>query len=558
MILLILAGCAEVGPPPGGEVDQKGPSLLESFPASGALGVATDSEVTLVFSETLVKPDKGVSVFVSPRPKEAPEVEWKGNRVRIRFEEPLLPDRTYVVSVNSELADLRRNRMDSAVTVAFATGQTIDTGVVAGKVLGQDGKPAVGWAVGLYPLGTFETYAFADSTYPTYLTTTGRDGSFTLPYLPSGAHNLIAFDDVKRDDLFNPAVEPFALPDRYVLIGGELPLGRLVLSAAMTDSLARDIVSVVPTGDGLVQVRLSGSIVPSYLNEHFDQTTLRFQSDSAIGEFRCAGFLESDVEQTGVLTGFFAELPDSLYRISLVYAADRPPLLRDSVAIKRPPDKTPPKVVRFTPGDKPQFVNQVKIELVFSEPIDRAGLREQSLVLWEDSVNVVNISQVWSDAFHLNLMPQRLDGGSNYRIDLTEFDFRDLAGNPLGDSLCSWRFATLDADSVGSVSGQIVVDISDRAGETAILSFVNTASKAGFRVEVDPLLTGNAFIPRPFSLDVPPGKYLVSGFLDSDSNGTFTPGSISPYRRAETQAFYADTVAVRARFETAGVEFRFE
>jgi hypothetical protein len=558
LISLFAAGCAEVGPPPGGEVDKKGPTLVESVPANGALGVAAGEEVVLVFSETLVKPDQGTAVFVSPRPEQSPQVEWKGNRLRILFGEPLLSNRTYVISINTTVADLRRNRLDSAVTVAFSTGQTIDTGVVSGQVLSQDTKPALGWAVGLYPLGEFEHYALSDSVYPTYLTTTGSNGSFRLPYLPSGAFSLIAFLDKNRDDLFNPAVEPFALTDRDILVGGGLSLDHLFLAGTMFDSLAPEIISVVFTDDGLVKTRLSRTIDPSYLKDHFDQTVLTLQSDSTTSDYRCTGFLESDQEQTSILTAFFPELLDGFYRLSLTYKGDAPALVRDSVSIKRQSDKIPPQIIRFLPGDKPLFVNQVKSGLIWSEPVDKAKVNEQSLVLWEDSMTVVQIKPVWSDAFHLNLMPQNLKAGHKYRLDISEFDFRDFAGNALGDSLRSYRFATLDADSVGSISGQVVVTIPHKANETALLSFQDPFSKSAFTVEVEALSAGALATPRPFSLDVPPGKYLLSGFLDADGNRKFTPGSINPYRLSETRAFLTDTVFVRARFETAGVEFRFE
>jgi uncharacterized protein (DUF2141 family) len=417
----------------------------------------------------------------------------------------------------------------------------------------------MGWAVGLYALAGFEHYALADSVYPTYLTTTGGNGSFTLPYLPSGAYSLIAFLDKNRDDLFNPAVEPFAVPDRDILVAGGLPLDHLFLAGTVLDSLTPEIIAVVLTEDGLVRMRLSRMIDPSYLKDRCDQTVLSLLSDSATIDCRCSGFLESDQQQTGVLTGFFPDLLDGLYRLSLAYMGDVPALVRDSVIIKRQPDKAPPQVVRYLPGDKPLFVNQVKCELIWSEPIDKTKLNEQSLVLWEDSTTIVQIRPVWSDAFHLNFMPQNLNAGRKYRLDVTEFDFQDFGGNALADSLRSYRFATLDADSVGSVSGQVVVAIPHKTDETALLSFQSTSSKSAFTVEVEKLKTGTVVsAPRPFFLDVPPGKYIVSGFLDADGNGKFTPGSINPYRPSETQAFLVDTVAVRARFETAGVEFRFE
>jgi hypothetical protein len=558
IVFLLTASCAEIGPPPGGEEDKAGPTLLESTPASGALGVVAGDEVVLVFSEELVKPEQGTAIFVSPRPVRQPRVEWKGDRLRILFDEPLLPDRTYVITVNTTVADLRRNRLDSAVTVAFSTGQTIDTGLVAGRVLTQDGKPATGWTVGLYPLADFEGYALTDSLYPEYLTATSGNGAFTLSHLPSAAFRLVAFQDKNRDDLFNPSIEPFALPDRDILVSGGLPLDRLYLTGVTPDSLEPEIISVVTTEDDLIRMRLSRAIDPSYLIANYSETVLKTISDSLSTEVHCGGVLESDLPQTSVLTAYFPEISDGIFQLALKYKPDSTVLVRDSVTVKRQPDKTAPEIVSYLPGDKPLFVNQVRTGLTWSEPIDRAIIGEQSLLLREDSLTLVPITLEWSDAFHLNLAPQKLNAGRKYRLDVSEFDFRDSAGNRLGDSLRSFRFVTLDADSVGSVSGQVSVTIPPRVEETAVLSFQNTVSRSLFTVELASFRTGTTAAPRLFSLEVPPGKYLVSGFLDADGNGKFTPGSIDPYRASETQAFFADTVAVRARFETAGVEFSFD
>jgi hypothetical protein len=63
---------------------------------------------------------------------------------------------------------------------------------------------------------------------------------------------------------------------------------------------------------------------------------------------------------------------------------------------------------------------------------------------------------------------------------------------------------------------------------------------------------------RDFKIDVPAGKYLVSGFLDTDGDGRRGLGSAVPYRFSETVLVYTDTIAVRARFETAGVQLEFK
>ncbi|MCH7691762.1 MAG: hypothetical protein IIA17_12070, partial [candidate division Zixibacteria bacterium] len=59
---------------------------------------------------------------------------------------------------------------------------------------------------------------------------------------------------------------------------------------------------------------------------------------------------------------------------------------------------------------------------------------------------------------------------------------------------------------------------------------------------------------KTFYIDLPAGKYLLSGYIDEDDSGRRGKGSVWPYTFAETYFKYDDTISVRARFETAGIE----
>ncbi|MDE2723723.1 MAG: hypothetical protein OXI59_10150, partial [Gemmatimonadota bacterium] len=47
-----------------------------------------------------------------------------------------------------------------------------------------------------------------------------------------------------------------------------------------------------------------------------------------------------------------------------------------------------------------------------------------------------------------------------------------------------------------------------------------------------------------------PGTYRISGFLDRDHNGQWMSGQVHPFLPAEPLIARADTVEVRARWET--------
>ncbi len=563
LAIQLMLGCAEVGPPPGGEVDRTGPHLIESQPADGALNVSPDRKIELFFSETLVKPEKGRGVFVSPRPAVEPKIRWKSNRIQIELARDFLPDQTYLITVSSDVTDLRRNHLDSAVVVAFSTGDHIDSGTVAGQVLTPEGEPVVGWPVGLYRQTDPAELIGQDSVYPAYLLTTGGDGRFRFRYLPTDDYLMVAFEDQNRDELLTPEAESFALPDRPVNLTADLALDCLIMTTTKHDPLRPQLISAVSTVDALVRVRLNKPIDPSWLAH--DPGRFRLMSETNDARlYEAQGVLESGQDETAVLTASFGTIPEGSYRISFDSSAALPSLAYDSLQIRKAEDESAPQVVGFQPTDQPLFVNQVEIVLTFSEPIDTSRLTDQTFVLWEDTTAIIPVSPEWLDCFRLSLTPDQLESGFRYRLDLTEFDLIDRAGNALGDSLRSYSFSTVHSDSLGSIGGQVGVNLPDRQQVPSVLTFrqVGTQRDRSVTVAADggrPVSAGETVeSARSFRVDVLPGKYLLSGFLDSNGDGKLTPGSLQPYRAGETRAFLTDTVTVRARFETAGVRFSFD
>jgi hypothetical protein len=148
--------------------------------------------------------------------------------------------------------------------------------------------------------------------------------------------------------------------------------------------------------------------------------------------------------------------------------------------------------------------------------------------------------------FHCHFEPDGWREGERYSFAVTEFEIVDMAGNVLGDSLTSYRFSVLDSDSLGAIAGEVVIEVPESQDSPVVLEF----HKVGSRQVYD--LTTRV---GGFHIDVPAGKYLLSGFIDSDRDGEKDNGSVEPYQLAETFAASADTISVRARFETSGIRF---
>lgn len=546
-LAFLILDCAEVSPPPGGEEDKLPPTIIETSPANGAINVPPGNEITFWFSEGIIKPATARPIFISPRQTLPPELHWKSDRLTVKLAENLETNQTYVLTLTSEISDWRRNKMDSTVTIAFSTGESIDSGSVNGFMTSA-GERKGGVLVGLYEASSPNSEIIFDSIYPSYLTQSAKDGSFRFRFLPETKFVMVAFEDINRNERYNPLEEPFAVSDREISLGSLKHMDGLYLELSAPAAKQPEIVSALFTADRLIRIRLNTNIQLDYLKNYPMNIKFSTKSDSSrIHEAQA--FLESHLDTSSVLTVFANSLDTGAFIIAIQYDSTVDPITYDGVTIGELKDKNRPVIVEFLPPDRSQFKKDLKITALFSEPIDKSRLTAGTFSLANGDSQVVNVIANWNDAFHLSVETDTLAEGGRYTMSMAEFEIVDLAGNIMGDSIKSFSFSVLSSDSLGSISGTLLMELPKKDKSTKQLSFTDLKSRQSFELKV----TGNSF-----TTELPSGKYLMSGFLDENNNSRRDLGSVRPYTFAETFSQSTDTISVRARFETAGIEFKFK
>lgn len=548
VLFISIAGCADIGAPPGGPVDTTPPAIIGSEPVNGTVNVSATDRITLLFSERVEEPSFGRAVFISPRFRSEPNLKWQGDRLIIELRDTMRQNQTYVVSLNNTVTDLRRNAIDSNSSIAFSTGPVLDSGKISGRTYEGD-RPTAGALVALYYREKLDSFPVYDSLYPEYVVAVGSDGQFRFSNLPERSFRLIAFKDVNRDERLNPYREMFAIPDRAINIGGKSPLDDLRLPMQKLDSSQLRIVSVVQTRDDLVRVRFSRPI-PLDLLQRCPSNVILTSQDTLLPATVIAarGFAESEAEEGQVLTAEFGQLLPGRYDLGLTWSDNRDSLTYEGVNILAQQDEQPPEILNFSPSVPAVFVKEVEVVLSFSEPLDSSQFTEQTFVMWAGEESSIPVSGEWSDPFHLRFVSDDFRGGVRYRFEITEFEIVDRSGNRLGDSLRSYTFSTFDRDSLGSISGRVAIDIAGKKSDPVRLSLRRTNDGRVFDLPVS---------AASFTMSLPPGQYLLSGFIDSDFNDRPGNGTLMPFSTSETRSVFPDTISVRARFETAGIEITF-
>ena len=132
-------------------------------------------------------------------------------------------------------------------------------------------------------------------------------------------------------------------------------------------------------------------------------------------------------------------------------------------------------------------------------------------------------------------------------VRVRQNELPDLTGNPIGDSVVQYTFSILNSDSLGWLEGHITRPASDSGSRTVLLLRKLNDTRSLRHISTD-----------TFKIALPAGKYLLGGFVDRNGNGRFDRGMIFPFTLSEPFRPLTDTVSVRARFETAGVEVQFK
>jgi hypothetical protein len=124
-------------------------------------------------------------VLVAPRPEET-EVNWKRSRVTVRPRGGWRQGTIYHLKILPGFADLRNNRLDSAITIVFSTGPPIPATQLTGTIIDWEAGRAA-------PRALIEAVLLPDSLV--YFTQADSSGDFQLAAVPSGRYQLFATID---------------------------------------------------------------------------------------------------------------------------------------------------------------------------------------------------------------------------------------------------------------------------------------------------------------------------------------------------------------------------
>lgn len=525
--LLILASCAQVGAPGGGEQDRTPPQVVEANPPFGQTGFA-ETQLVLTFDEFVKLQDARMQVLVSPPLNEPPRLLVKGRSVLVDLgEEELMADRTYVVQFGNAIRDLRESNVAAGLTHVFSTGTALDSGRIVGTAVDAwTSKERPGARVLLYadslPLGAIEC-ALPDSLrpMPEYVGLVNDSGVFDIGFLPVGEFAVVALDDVNGNYRADEG-EALAWLDQPVASaqwdslseGPELRMDAPPLEPALYLSGSR------VDSSGFWRGKLEG------LADLMQGPDGRFESELGLALMGPDSAIDLHLEGDSLwaeLTGFTVDSASHSWQ--LVYPGGL-----DSLKF----------------GKVERAMGPIPVESV-KRQVDAQGGFSLRMAPLPDSLDLSFCSGEWvleGDTSELDLSLLSLDGGrlkgaplveaARYSIELAPGALR-RQGVTHVDTL-SFSFSVLGEDGQGSI-----LLSTDRAPESGVLHVLTDAA-------------GDPMYDRPLGKDrrfsgLPPGRYGVVRILDKDGNGRWSGAEPLYGRHPERIKVLANDLEVRAGWE---------
>ena len=556
LFLSLVSRCAKEGMPPGGPEDTIPPEVVSVSPQSGSTRVDLSSRIEITFSERMLAEITEESVFISPLPKEPFEFGWRGKKLLLAPQEPLLPDRTYVISVGTDAQDLRRNRLAQSDTFAFSTGERLDYGNISGQVWAQQKvglDRELGASVWAYVLGDERTGIDPEKEKPDYVTQTDNAGRYALKNLSLGRYRLFAVQDVNRDLLWEWESEAIGVTT------GDIDLTERDISGTGVDFILDTKDKGRPV---LVNCQsLSNSQVRLEFDEELDpQKSLQLAGYQIVslstGEpltILSAFFEGPETRRVSLLTDRMS--PGEKYELDVIAVTDRAGNLVDTSSNtclfegSEITDTTGPALVSLSPKDREEGVPlDSDVRLVFDEPPERHTV-ELAFSLSDSNQNDIQGEAEWANPTTLVYTPRSpFVGEMRYSIRIAGAKINDFSGNVSAiDSSFAASFFTLNEGILGLVSGE--VGTAETAESMTIVLMLWRPEQG------DPWYDMVLTHPGPFLFEgVLPGKYFLAGYVDLNGDRRLSPGQPEPFSSSEPFVVHPDTIHVRSRWETEGLE----
>ena len=189
LCLLVLFSCASVKAPQGGPLDSDSPKLKSTTPAI-LTNLNQGQQITLSFNEFIKEESLKNAIELFPTVNQKIDFEYYGKEVIITLPSNLDKDKTYVISLNSNLSDEQNVKLNDNIVIPISLSNSINQAAIKGKIFGSYSKPSILLWKGIIDKSELP------SRKPDYVISS--NDKFSFGYLAYDKYTVLAVD------LYNP------------------------------------------------------------------------------------------------------------------------------------------------------------------------------------------------------------------------------------------------------------------------------------------------------------------------------------------------------------------
>ncbi len=549
-ILLALFYCAQKVAPTGGPRDETPPEIVRSFPSPDSVEVEHLEYIEIKFSESIRQTSLLDNFWIIPELSRDFEVKWSGgDKVRFYFQDSLDDNQTYSFNLGTGISDKRNNKLNSPFQLAFSTGSSLDSGVISGKVFAeQRPKEAFVYAYALKAQNPPDSLVYQKARYYTQI---DAEGSYRLNYLPMGRYRVITLVDNDFNFIYNVESDLIGIPFMDVnLDSSQNVFSKLNFYLIKEDTTAPRLRSVDTLSTTELKVLFDEPIklVSSFELEIYD--TWANQLITPLG-------MSHPVQSKESIDIFFESLPvKQKLELRVRGIADKQgntqadTFVVQSFESPAKEDTTSPMIKGVTPSSGQTNVPyDSNIMLSFNSPIDTNILDTVVSIVDENNKPLAG-NWDFTDLQNPIYRPDSLlKKNTKYTVSVPLNELKDLFGRPFPDTTQTSEFSTIDWANLGEISG--TVSASGTGWNKAIVK----ASAVRGNEEYEKIEKVGQKYVLPF---LPNGRYIMQATWDANENGIWDHGKTNPWIFAEPFMVKSDTVQVRKRWTTDGINFKFE
>ncbi|MDA0193698.1 MAG: Ig-like domain-containing domain [Bacteroidetes bacterium] len=572
-----LFSCANKGTLTGGEKDTIPPTLISSFPIQETLNF-DGTEIILTFDERIQALQLQRKLLITPFSDVKYKVKADKNVLQLNFEEPFADSTTYTINFADGVTDVTENNPVLNLSLAFSTGDVIDSLFIFGKVINlMTNLPPEVAGISLYPANdTLDIF----SGKPYYFTYSDEKGAFRINNMKNGEYRIYAFIDENNNFLNESGQEPHGfLPDTFNLSD---------FSDSLTIKLYQQDVQELK----LVNSRALGSHFDVRFNKpivSYSLSTLDSSSSS----------LKTHITPDSLILRFYnSKIPLVDSAAYIVHAVDKVGNFSNDTVYAKFTDreiKFEALKLNVSPPDKAQVLDQIMLNFTFNKPINY--FNGDSLLVKYDTLRTDRLDSItdltWNNTkteLTAILIPDRqylidLEALNKLRSDSIKIlqdslkvlgivDTTSLVGTPKGSSkdtakplqtnrlrlyLGKGAFISIENDSSKLINYIYSYREPEKYGK--ISGIVQTASTSFFIQLIDQKfkVIDEVYNQKNYQFEfVPPGKYKIRVLIDSNLDGQWSAGNVREWKSPEPIYFFPEFIELRENWEINEINLNIE